>query len=170
MAALGCADCAVPADVRHADLSPRLRDRATFLSMSGAGSVVGALGIAALGNVKKQGSAALIMLICLGIGVSASRFPLRAFHLCRVVLRRGLHDGGLLHGEFAGATDCHKSDAGPRHERVQPFLPQRHADGNLVAGWLVPIFTAPIVLGVNGALLVFLGLYYFLVQRRVAEL
>jgi len=42
--------------------------------------------------------------------------------------------------------------------------------GNLIAGWLVPIFTAPVVLAVNGALLVFLGLYYFLVQRRVAEL
>ena len=42
--------------------------------------------------------------------------------------------------------------------------------GNLIAGWLVPIFTAPVVLGVNGALLVFLGLYYFLVQRRIAEL
>jgi MFS family permease len=42
--------------------------------------------------------------------------------------------------------------------------------GNLIAGWLVPIFTAPVVLAVNGALLVSLGLYYFLVQRRIAEL
>jgi predicted MFS family arabinose efflux permease len=42
--------------------------------------------------------------------------------------------------------------------------------GNAVAGWLVPLFTAPKVLAVNGALLVFLGLFYFLVQRRVAEL
>jgi hypothetical protein len=42
--------------------------------------------------------------------------------------------------------------------------------GNLIAGWLVPIFTAPVVLGVNGALLVVLGMYYFLVQRRIAEL
>jgi hypothetical protein len=42
--------------------------------------------------------------------------------------------------------------------------------GNLLAGWLVPIFTAPVVLAVNGVLLVFLGAYYFLVQRRVAEL
>jgi MFS family permease len=42
--------------------------------------------------------------------------------------------------------------------------------GNLLAGWLVPIFTAPVVLAVNGVLLVVLGAYYFLVQRRVAEL
>jgi hypothetical protein len=40
----------------------------------------------------------------------------------------------------------------------------------LLAGWLVPIFTAPVVLAVNGVLLVALGAYYFLVQQRVAEL
>ena len=29
--------------------------------------------------------------------------------------------------------------------------------GNLVCGWLVPIFTAPVVVAVNGVLLVGLG-------------
>jgi hypothetical protein len=42
--------------------------------------------------------------------------------------------------------------------------------GNLLSGWLVPIFTAPVVLGVNGMLLVLLGLYFLVVQRRVAAL
>jgi predicted MFS family arabinose efflux permease len=42
--------------------------------------------------------------------------------------------------------------------------------GNLLAGWLVPVFTAPSVLAVNGALLIALGLYFLLVQRRVAAL
>ena len=42
--------------------------------------------------------------------------------------------------------------------------------GNLATGWLVPIFTAPVVLAVNGVLLFVLGLYFLLVQRRVAEL
>jgi hypothetical protein len=42
--------------------------------------------------------------------------------------------------------------------------------GNLVSGWLVPVFTAPIVLGVNGLLLIAVALYFFLVQRRVAAL
>ena len=42
--------------------------------------------------------------------------------------------------------------------------------GNLMAGWFVPIFTAPAVLAVNGVLLVALGLYFLLFQRRVAEL
>ena len=38
--------------------------------------------------------------------------------------------------------------------------------GNLVAGWLVPIFTAPTVLAVNGLLLAALGLYFLLVHRE----
>ena len=42
--------------------------------------------------------------------------------------------------------------------------------GNLLTGWLVPLFTAPVVLGVNGMLLVMLALYFLLVHRRVAEL
>jgi len=42
--------------------------------------------------------------------------------------------------------------------------------GNLLTGWLVPLFTAPVVLGVNGALLILVALYFLLVQRRVTAL
>jgi hypothetical protein len=42
--------------------------------------------------------------------------------------------------------------------------------GNLATGWLVPMFTAPIVLAVNGALLLLMGVYFLFVQRRVASL
>ena len=43
--------------------------------------------------------------------------------------------------------------------------------GNLLSGWLVPIFTAPIVLGVNGLLLIpWLAVYFLLIQRRLAAL
>jgi len=42
--------------------------------------------------------------------------------------------------------------------------------GNLVSGWLVPVFTAPLVLAVNGMVLVAVALYLFLVQRRIATL
>jgi hypothetical protein len=42
--------------------------------------------------------------------------------------------------------------------------------GNLLSGWLVPIFTAPIVLAVNGLVLVLVAVYFLLVQRRVAAL
>jgi predicted MFS family arabinose efflux permease len=42
--------------------------------------------------------------------------------------------------------------------------------GNLLSGWLVPIFTAPVVLGVDGFLLILLALYFLLLQRRLAAL
>jgi hypothetical protein len=42
--------------------------------------------------------------------------------------------------------------------------------GNLLTGWLVPAFSAPVVLGVNGFLLVLVALYFLVVQRRLAAL
>ena len=42
--------------------------------------------------------------------------------------------------------------------------------GNLLSGWLVPIFTAPLILGVNGVLLIVMALYFLVIQRRVAAL
>jgi hypothetical protein len=42
--------------------------------------------------------------------------------------------------------------------------------GNLVSGWLVPVYTAPIVLAVNGFLLILVALYFLLMQRRVGAL
>ena len=42
--------------------------------------------------------------------------------------------------------------------------------GNLLSGWLVPVFTAPLVLSVNGAAADSMALYFMLVQRRVAAL
>ena len=42
--------------------------------------------------------------------------------------------------------------------------------GSVTTGWLVPIFTAPTVLSVNGLVLLGLGAYFLFVQRRVAAL
>jgi len=42
--------------------------------------------------------------------------------------------------------------------------------GNLLSGWLVPIFSAPVVLGVNGFLLILLASYFFLTKSRVTTL
>ena len=42
--------------------------------------------------------------------------------------------------------------------------------GNLLSGWLVPIFSAPLILSVNGVLLIAIALYFLLIQRRVAAL
>jgi hypothetical protein len=42
--------------------------------------------------------------------------------------------------------------------------------GNLLSGWLVPLFGAPLIVGVNGLLLMALALYFFFIQRRLATL
>ena len=42
--------------------------------------------------------------------------------------------------------------------------------GSVLTGWLVPMLTAPTVLSINGVVLLSMGLYFLLVQRRVAEL
>jgi hypothetical protein len=42
--------------------------------------------------------------------------------------------------------------------------------GNLVTGSLVEAFTVPVVLAVNGVLLVGVALFYLFVERRVAKL
>jgi predicted MFS family arabinose efflux permease len=42
--------------------------------------------------------------------------------------------------------------------------------GNLATGSLVDAFTVPVVLAVNGVLLVGVALFYLLVERRVAKL
>ena len=42
--------------------------------------------------------------------------------------------------------------------------------GSIVLGRLIPIFSAPTIMSWTGALLALLGLYYLLVQRRVAQL
>jgi hypothetical protein len=42
--------------------------------------------------------------------------------------------------------------------------------GNLLSGWLVPMFTAPLILAINGFLLIGMALYFLLIQRRVARL
>ena len=42
--------------------------------------------------------------------------------------------------------------------------------GSLLVGALIPKFTAPLVLAVDGALLVGLGLYFLLAHRKIAML
>ena len=42
--------------------------------------------------------------------------------------------------------------------------------GNLASGWLIPMFSAPLVISANGLLLILVGTYFLTAQRRVASL
>jgi predicted MFS family arabinose efflux permease len=144
---------------------------ALFLSLSGAGSVVGALAVAALGHVKNKGRVALAMLICLGAGMSGFAFSTSMVASCVLLFLFGAAMIGVfamvsslvqlittneMRGRVVSVYNC----------AFRGGMPM----GNLVSGWLVPVFGAPLVLGINGVLLVALALYFLMFQRRVAEL
>ncbi len=42
--------------------------------------------------------------------------------------------------------------------------------GSLLLGKLIPVFTAPVTMGITGALLAILGVYFLFVHKRVAQL
>src|SRR5215469_5969181 len=142
-----------------------------LLSLMGVGSICGSLFVASLGNISRKGQFALSMLIFLGAGIAGfSLSKVLPVSYAMLVLV-----GASMMAVFATVTSLVQliitNEMRGRVMSVYNFafrggMPM----GNLVSGWLVPAFTAPIVLGVNGFLLVLVALYFLLVQRRVAAL
>jgi len=142
-----------------------------LLSLMGVGSICGSLGVASLGNISKKGRFALSMLIVLGMGIagfSLSKFLPLSYAMLMLV-------GASMMAVFATVTSLVQlnitNEMRGRVMSVYNFafrggMPM----GNLVSGWLVPLFTAPVVLGVNGFLLVLVAVYFLFGQRRVAAL
>jgi predicted MFS family arabinose efflux permease len=142
-----------------------------MLALMGFGSVCGSLMVAYLGNISRKGRIALASLMCLGASIAG-------FALSRSMLVSGallVLVGASMMAVFATVNSLVQlittNEMRGRVMSVYNFafrggMPM----GNLLSGWLVPIFTAPVVLAVNGSLLILLALYFFLVQRRVAAL
>lgn len=142
-----------------------------LLALMGLGSICGSLGVAWLGNIQKKGRLALTALMTLGVGISgfalSKRLPLSGVMLVLA--------GASMMAVFANVNSLVQlittNEMRGRVMSVYNFAFRGGMPiGNLLSGWLVPMFTAPIVLGVNGMLLVLLGLYFLVVQRRVAAL
>jgi predicted MFS family arabinose efflux permease len=142
-----------------------------LLSLMGVGSICGSLGVAALGNMRHKGRFALSMLIFLGIGISGfSLSNSLPFSYSMLVIV-----GASMMAVFATVTSLVQLiTTNEMRGRVMSVYNCAFRGGmptgNLISGWLVPAFTAPVVLGVNGSLLVLVALYFFVVQRRVATL
>jgi predicted MFS family arabinose efflux permease len=142
-----------------------------LLSLMGVGSICGSLIIASMGNIHNKGRVALTTLISLGAAISIfalSKALLLSYAMLVLV-------GASMMAVFATVTSLVQlittDDMRGRVMSVyncafRGGMPM----GNLVSGWLVPLFTAPAVLAVNGALLIVVALYFLLVQRRVAAL
>ncbi len=142
-----------------------------LLSLMGVGSIFGSLGVASLGNISKKGRFALSMLILLGAGIagfSLSKFLPVSYAMLILV-------GASMMAVFATVTSLVQlnvtNEMRGRVMSVYNFAFRGGMPiGNLVSGWLVPVYTAPVVLGVNGFLLILVALYFLLMQRRVAAL
>ena len=142
-----------------------------LLSLMGLGSICGSLAVASRGNIRNKGRFALTMLICLGIGISAFSLS-KSLPVSYTML---VFVGASMMAVFATVTSLVQLiTTNEMRGRVMSVYNCAFRGGmpmgNLLSGWLVPIFTAPVVLGVNGLLLVLLALYFLLVQRRVAAL
>jgi len=144
---------------------------AMFLSLSGMGSVVGALTIASLGNMRYKGRVALTALA--GLGCTAAVFAVsRSIPLSYVAV---FFSGTAMMAVFASVSSLVQlivtNEMRGRVMSVYNFAFRGGMTvGNLMSGWLVPIFSAPLVVLVNGLLLIVLAGYFALAQRRVAAL
>ncbi|MGA7379623.1 MAG: MFS transporter, partial [Terriglobales bacterium] len=142
-----------------------------LLSLMGIGSICGSLLIASQGNMRKKGRFALTVLMCLGAAISVFSFS-KSLPLSYSML---LIVGASMMAVFATVTSLVQLIT-PNHMRGRVMSVYNCAFrggmpmGNLLSGWLVPMFTAPMVLGVNGGLLILVAMYFLLVQRRIATL
>ena len=142
-----------------------------LLSLMGIGSICGSLMIAAAGNFKGKGRVALGGLVLLGAGIAifatSKRLAVSGSSLVLV--------GAAMMAVFATVNSLVQLiTTNEMRGRVMSLYNFAFRGGmpmgNLVSGWVVPIFSAPVVLGVNGLLLIAVALYFFLVQRRIATL
>ena len=142
-----------------------------LLCFSGAGSVCGALIVASLGHLKRQGTVALGLLVILGALISAfsqSRYlPLS----CLLIF----FCGSALMGVFAMiSTLVQTITTDNMRGRVMSVYNVAFRGGMPIGSLLVGIasqrLTAPAVLTFNGLLLAVLGLYFIAAHRRIAAL
>jgi len=154
-------------DVYHGD--------ATLLSRLvvslGIGSIVGALIVAGLGKYKHQGRAALLMLIALGMLITAFALSHQLILSCILLFFCG---GALLAVFTTISSLVQMITADHMRGRVMSVYNVAFRGGtpfgSLLVGALVKEFSAPKVVAANGVLLAILGLYFLLVQRKVATL
>lgn len=142
-----------------------------LLSVSGAGSVVGALVIAAAGHQKRQGAIALTTLVALGVLITGFSLSSNLTLSC-VLLFLG---GAALVATFATVTSLVQAIAtddmrGRVMSVYNVFFRGGMPIGSLVTGTLTPMFGAPMVLAANGALLAVLGLWFFATRRKLASM
>src|SRR5213078_3628819 len=122
--------------------------------------------IASLGNAAGKGRRSLIMLLFLGAAISGFAVSRSVTVSCAVLVLFGFS----LMAVFASVSSLVQLiTTDEMRGRVMSVYNCAFRGGmplgNLVSGWVVPIFTAPVVLTVNGLALIGVALYFLLVHR-----
>jgi predicted MFS family arabinose efflux permease len=143
----------------------------SLLSVMGIGSICGSLMVAGRGNILNKGRVALSTMIFLGAGIAgfaSSRWLPLSYAMLAIV-------GASMMAVFATVNSLVQLiTTNEMRGRVMSVYNCAFRGGmpmgNLLSGWLVPVMTAPLLLVVNGLLLIMLALYFLLIQKRVARL
>jgi len=142
-----------------------------LLVLSGAGSIVGGIFVAAFGHYERKGMVTLIGVITLGATITGFAFS-KILALSCVLL---FVAGAALIAVFAMVTSLVQLNTGDEMRgRVMSVYNVAFRGGmpigSLITGGLVPMFTAPLVLGVSGILLTLMGFFFLLSHRKIADL
>ena len=142
-----------------------------LLSVMGIGSICGSLMVAGLGNIRHKGRFAVTGLTVLGAAIAGFSLS-KALPLSYTML---VIVGASMMSVFAMVTSLVQLiTTNEMRGRVMSVYNCAFRGGmpmgNLLSGWLVPMFTAPLILAINGFLLIAMALYFLLIQRRVATL
>ena len=142
-----------------------------LLAFSGAGSVCGGLIVAAFGKIHGQGRTALMVLVLMG-GIIFAFSQSTRFSLSLLLI---FMSGGAMMVSMSMVSSLVQAVASDEMRgRVMSVYNVAFRGGmpvgSLILGKLIPIFSAPVIMGWSGGLLALLGLYFLVVQRRVAQL
>jgi len=142
-----------------------------LLSVSGAGSVGGALLVAAVGHIRQKGKFTLLTLIALGVLMVGFSFSSSLWFSCLMLFL----SGAALVACFAMISSLVQLiTSDDMRGRVMSVYNVAFRGGmpigSLATGALIPMFSAPAVIGANGALLALMGVYFLVLHRRVSSL
>jgi len=141
-----------------------------LMAFSGAGSIVGALLVAWLGKYKKMGLTALIVQAIYGALIIAFAVS-RTLWLSDILL---FMTGATLMIVFSTVTSLVQLTA-PNHMRGRVMSIYMLAFrggmplGSLVSGWLATFIGAPMVIGINGVLLIIVAAYFLTRNHGVLD-
>jgi predicted MFS family arabinose efflux permease len=142
-----------------------------LLVCSGAGSVLGGLIVAFLGNLKRQGRASLLIMIALGVLIAAFALSTSLPLSCVLIFAGGaavMSSSSLLVSlvQLIVGDDMRGRVMSVYNMAIRSGI----SLGPLALGKLIPLFGLSTTIAWTGSILIALALYFLLMHRRVTAL